>query len=111
MKLQKTLEKKRLLEETRVLRERVAHKYRLENVVGESPQMLALFETIRQVAPSNASVLLLGQSGTGKELLAQALHQLSPRRNRPFIRSPSRMLRPISVTFAAPAASSMIWTA
>ena len=84
--LQKTLEKKRLLEETRVLRERVAHKYRLENVVGESPQMLALFETIRQVAPSNASVLLLGQSGTGKELLAQALHQLSPRRNRPFIK-------------------------
>ena len=84
--LQKTLDKKRLLEEARVLRERVAHKYRLENVVGESPQMLALFETIRQVAPSNASVLLLGQSGTGKELLAQALHQLSPRRNRPFIK-------------------------
>ena len=76
--LQKTLEKKRLLEETRILRERVDHKYRLENLVGESPEMLAVFKTIRQVAPSSASVLLMGESGTGKELFAQALHQNSP---------------------------------
>jgi two-component system NtrC family response regulator/two-component system response regulator HydG len=84
--LQKTLEKKHLLEEARVLRERLEHKYRLENLVGESPEMLSVFKTIRQVAPSNASVLLLGESGTGKELFAQAIHQNSPRRNRPFIK-------------------------
>ncbi len=84
--LQKTLEKKRLLEETRVLRDRLEHKYRLENLVGESPEMLAVFKTIRQVAPSSSSVLLLGESGTGKELFAQALHQNSPRRGKPFIR-------------------------
>ncbi len=84
--LQKTLEKKRLLEETRVLKERLDHKYKLENLVGESPNMLAVFKTIRQVAPSNSSVLLLGESGTGKELFAQAIHQNSPRRTRPFIR-------------------------
>ena len=84
--LQRTIEKKRLLEETRVLRERLEHKYRLENLVGESPEMLAVFKTIRQVAPSSSSVLLLGESGTGKELFAQALHQNSPRRNKPFIR-------------------------
>ena len=84
--LQKTIEKKQLLEETRVLRERLDHKYRLENLVGESPEMLAAFKTIRQVAPSTSSVLLLGESGTGKELFAQALHQNSPRRSRPFVK-------------------------
>ncbi len=84
--LQRTLDKKRLLEEARTLRERLDHKYRLDNLVGESPEMLAAFKAIRQVAPSSASVLLLGESGTGKELFAQALHQNSPRRNRPFIK-------------------------
>jgi two-component system NtrC family response regulator/two-component system response regulator HydG len=84
--LQKTLEKRRLLEETRVLRDRLEHKYKFDNLVGESPGMLQVFKTIRQVAPSAASVLLLGESGTGKELFAQAIHQNSPRRNKPFIR-------------------------
>jgi DNA-binding NtrC family response regulator len=84
--LQKTIEKKQLLEETRVLRERLDHKYRLENLVGESPEMLSAFKTIRQVAPSTSSVLLLGESGTGKELFAQALHQNSPRRSKPFVK-------------------------
>jgi DNA-binding NtrC family response regulator len=84
--LQKTIEKKQLLEETRVLRERLDHKYRLENLVGESPEMLAAFKTVRQVAPSTSSVLLLGESGTGKELFAQALHQNSPRRSKPFVK-------------------------
>ncbi|MBN2370656.1 MAG: sigma-54-dependent Fis family transcriptional regulator [Vicinamibacteria bacterium] len=84
--LQKAIEKKRLLQETRVLRERLADKYHLDNVVGQSPEMLAVFKTLRQVAPSSSSVLLLGESGTGKELFAQALHQLSPRKNRPFVK-------------------------
>ena len=84
--LQKTLDKKRLLEEARLLRERVSQKYRFENIVGESPEMLAAFKTVKQVAPSSASVLLLGESGTGKELFAQALHENSPRRHKPFIR-------------------------
>jgi two-component system NtrC family response regulator/two-component system response regulator HydG len=84
--LQKVLEKKRLLEETKVLRERVQTKYRFDNLVGESPEMLAAFKTIQQVASSSSSVLLLGESGTGKELFAQALHQNSPRRNKPFVK-------------------------
>jgi two-component system NtrC family response regulator len=84
--LQKTLEKRRLLVETRALRERLEEKYHIDNVIGESPEMLSVFKTIRQVAPSSASVLLLGESGTGKELFAQALHQLSPRKNRPFVK-------------------------
>ena len=84
--LQKVLEKKQLLEEARVLRERVQTKYRFDNLVGESPEMLAAFKTIQQVASSSSSVLLLGESGTGKELFAQALHQNSPRRNKPFVK-------------------------
>ncbi len=84
--LQKVLEKKSLLAETRGLRERLEHKYRFDNLVGESPEMLSVFKTIRQVAPSAASVLLLGESGTGKELFAQALHQNSSRRAKPFVK-------------------------
>jgi DNA-binding NtrC family response regulator len=84
--LQKAIEKKGLLKETRHLRERLEHKYRFDNLVGESPEMLTVFKAIRQVAPSSASVLLLGESGTGKELFAQALHQNSPRRLKPFVR-------------------------
>ena len=84
--LQRALEKKRLMEETRILRARVQTKYRFENLVGESPDMLAAFKTIQQVAPSSSSLLVLGESGTGKELFAQALHQISPRKNKPFIK-------------------------
>ncbi len=84
--LEKVIEKKKLLDETRVLRERLDHKYRLENLVGESPEMLAAFKTIRQVATTSSSVLLLGESGSGKELFAQALHQNSPRKSKPFVK-------------------------
>jgi two-component system NtrC family response regulator/two-component system response regulator HydG len=84
--LEKTLEKRQLLQEARSLRERLEDKYRMENLVGESAEMLSVFKTIRQVAPSNASVLLVGESGTGKELFAQAIHQNSPRKHRPFVR-------------------------
>jgi two-component system, NtrC family, response regulator len=84
--LQRALDKKRLLLETRILRERLDYKYDMDNLVGQSPEMLAAFTTIRQVASSSSSVLLLGESGTGKELFAQALHQNSPRRHRAFVK-------------------------
>jgi two-component system NtrC family response regulator/two-component system response regulator HydG len=84
--LERVLEKKRLLEETQVLRERVGKKYRFDNLVGESPEILAAVKAVQQVASSGASVLLLGESGTGKELFAQAIHQNSPRRAKPFIK-------------------------
>jgi DNA-binding NtrC family response regulator len=84
--LQRAMEKKALREETRILKERLDHKYKLDNLVGESAEMLSAFKTVRQVAPSSSSVLLVGESGTGKELFAQALHQNSPRRNRPFVK-------------------------
>ena len=86
MLLQRAVEKKSLRAETANLRERLEQKYSLDNLVGESPGMLAAFKTVRQVAPSSANVLLLGESGTGKELFAQALHQNSARRHKPFVK-------------------------
>lgn len=66
---------------------------RLENhgppipgLIGSGPAMQEVYRLVRQVAPSNASVLLLGETGTGKELIAKAIHQLSPRGSGPFVR-------------------------
>src|SRR5437763_6307898 len=84
--LEKALEKRRLLRETRGLRERVRDRYRLEGMVGEAPELQAVYEVVKQAAPTKATVLVLGESGTGKELIAQALHELSPRKDKPFVR-------------------------
>jgi len=59
---------------------------RFENIVGESPRMKELFRTIDKVARSNASVLVLGETGVGKELVAEALHLNSSRRDQPFVK-------------------------
>ena len=67
------------------LREQIDKKFGLESFVGESPAIERVLETIRQVAPSRATVLVTGESGTGKELAAHAIHQLSPRRRGPFV--------------------------
>jgi len=56
-----------------------------KTLLGESPALKAVLEDLRQVAPSGSTVLLLGESGTGKELAARALHQMSPRKNGPFV--------------------------
>jgi len=59
---------------------------RFENIVGESPQMKQIFRTIEKVARSNASVLILGETGVGKELVAEALHRNSSRQSQPFVK-------------------------
>ncbi|MFQ5876649.1 MAG: sigma-54-dependent transcriptional regulator [Acidobacteriota bacterium] len=84
--LERILRRNRLLAETRVLRERVDDKYRFENIIGRSPEIMEVFRLIEQVAPSQASILITGESGTGKELIAQAIHQRSPRRDAPFVK-------------------------
>ncbi len=84
--IQRAVERRRLRREATQLRERLASRDSLDNVVGSSPGMKALSELIRQVAPSRASVLIVGESGTGKELVAAALHRHSGRANGPFVR-------------------------
>src|ERR1700691_5772895 len=71
--------------ENESLRRRLRDKGALGLLVGASPEMQAIFRLIEQVAPSTASVLITGASGTGKELVARTIHDLSPRRNKPFV--------------------------
>lgn len=67
------------------LRQALDEKYGFENLIGNSEPMHRVFEKIRQVAPVRTSVLIEGASGTGKELVAGAIHHLSPRRSGPFV--------------------------
>jgi Nif-specific regulatory protein len=62
------------------------NKYSLDNVIGQSKIMQNVFAEVHQVAPSKSTVLLRGESGTGKEAIARAIHHLSPRRDKPFIK-------------------------
>ncbi|MBF5045741.1 sigma-54-dependent Fis family transcriptional regulator [Aggregicoccus sp. 17bor-14] len=84
--LGKALETRRLKTETVQLRERVAERYRVGNIIGDAPELQGVYALIRQAAPTKATVLILGESGTGKELVAQALHELSPRKDKPFVK-------------------------
>ncbi|MBX7098682.1 MAG: sigma-54 dependent transcriptional regulator [Myxococcaceae bacterium] len=84
--LQKVLEKRALIREADTLRERVKERYRFPGIIGEAPQLQAVFEVVKQAAPTKATVLILGESGTGKELIAQVLHESSPRKDKPFIK-------------------------
>jgi two-component system NtrC family response regulator/two-component system response regulator HydG len=84
--LEKALEKLRLQRDTQNLRERVRERYRFHSIVGDAPELQAVFDVVKRAAPTRATVLILGESGTGKELVAQALHEESPRRDRPFIK-------------------------
>ena len=84
--VEKALEKRRLERDASLLRERVRERYRLDGMVGEAPEMQAVYDLVRQAAATRATVLVLGESGTGKELIAQALHEQSPRRDKPFIK-------------------------
>jgi DNA-binding NtrC family response regulator len=84
--IERALERRALKSEARHLRQRLAKRDRVENIVGTSEPMLRLLETILQVAPSRASVLITGESGTGKELVAAAIHQHSNRSTKPFIK-------------------------
>jgi len=80
------LEKEAWVAENERLRENLRSKYRFDNIIGTSPAMMDVFATIGQVAASRATCLLLGETGTGKELIAKAVHFNSNRREKPFVR-------------------------
>jgi DNA-binding NtrC family response regulator len=83
--VQRALERTRLQRENRLLLEQVQKQYGFENLIGSGPAMQRVFATLQKVAETDLTVLVRGESGTGKELVAQALHNLSPRRQRPFV--------------------------
>ena len=84
--IQKALDFERLRAENALLRERIGERFDLSRIIGQSRAMRELFETLALVAPSEATVLITGESGTGKELVANAVHQNSPRKNGPFVK-------------------------
>jgi DNA-binding NtrC family response regulator len=78
-------ERKRLETEVEELHARLDKQYGFERIIGRCGAMVRLFDRMRVVAPTRTTVLIVGESGTGKELVANALHQNSPRRSRPFV--------------------------
>jgi two-component system, NtrC family, response regulator AtoC len=84
--LRKELDIGRLREENRSLREALGHRYEFKNIVAHSAKMQEVLATVERVAPTNSTVLLGGESGAGKDLIARAIHQHSRRAAGPFIK-------------------------
>jgi DNA-binding NtrC family response regulator len=83
--VQRCLDRTRLERENRMLVEQVQRQYGFENLIGSGKTMQQVFSTIQKVAETDLTVLIRGESGTGKELVAQALHDRSARKGRPFV--------------------------
>ncbi|MGH9581944.1 MAG: sigma-54-dependent transcriptional regulator, partial [Bryobacteraceae bacterium] len=84
--VQKAMAVQFLRAENQRLREELDQRYRFDNIVGRSPAMREIFHTVERVAPTRTTVLLAGESGVGKDMVARAIHQHSPRRNQPFVK-------------------------
>src|SRR5437879_10408891 len=81
----KAAERLRLARTNRELKRQLDEKFGFEGVVGNSPKMHEVIERLRNIAPTSAAVLIQGETGTGKELVAKAIHTNSPRKNKPFV--------------------------
>src|SRR5687767_6480119 len=84
-RIRRALRSQKLETENVTLRQQLDHRYGLDQIIGQSPPMLEIFDLVRQVAPSQTTVLITGESGTGKELIARAIHQLSSRSRQPMV--------------------------
>jgi DNA-binding NtrC family response regulator len=84
--VKKGLELYQLQEENLLLKERLEERYSLHTIIGKSKAMQHIYQLIENVAPSKATILVVGESGTGKELVVEAIHTLSPRKDKPLIK-------------------------
>jgi two-component system response regulator HydG len=84
--INRATEHNRLKKENEYLKERLGQKFDTQNMIGRSPLMVKLLETVAQVAATEATVLITGKSGTGKEMIANAIHYNSQRKDAPFIK-------------------------
>ena len=85
MVIEKVFDQQRLQEENRYLRGEVLGKYNVENIISQSPKMIRIFELIEHVAMTDSTVLVQGETGTGKELVARSIHYSSPRKHNRFV--------------------------
>ncbi len=85
IKVGRALEQRDITKENIELRQRIEKKFGFDNILGNSDSMKNVFDAIRQIAPTRANVLIEGESGTGKELVANAIHNISPRKDGPFV--------------------------
>ena len=85
IRVRQAIEGEKLRRENRELRAQVGARAGIQGLVGKSAAMRAVVARVRAVASSSSTVLIVGESGTGKELVARAIHDLSPRKNRPFV--------------------------
>ncbi|MEW6357784.1 MAG: sigma-54 dependent transcriptional regulator [Planctomycetota bacterium] len=83
--VEKSLQKQALARRNVQLEAQLDEKYGFEGIIGSTPVMRRIFQQVRQIAPTTATVLITGESGTGKELIANAIHNNSPRKNNPFV--------------------------
>jgi two-component system NtrC family response regulator len=83
--VKKAIDMYRMIKENRQLKNSIASQYHFANIIGKSKGMQEVFETIRKIAPTTATVLIEGENGTGKELVAKSIHFNSPRRDEAFI--------------------------
>ncbi|HET9440000.1 MAG TPA: sigma-54 dependent transcriptional regulator [Longimicrobiales bacterium] len=81
----RALERKQLIDLTRRLRSELETRHRIGNVIAASPKMRKVMQLVAKVAPSNSTVLITGETGTGKDVIARAIHYNSPRRDGPFV--------------------------
>jgi DNA-binding NtrC family response regulator len=84
--IDKALEVRKLRDENRDLKEALGERYKFENIIGHSRSMQEIFGTVERIAGTRATVLLCGESGVGKDMIARAIHQHSPRKDRPFVK-------------------------
>ena len=83
--LKKIWEKQLLISQNEELRQRLNDRYSFSGIIGNTPEMQDIFKTITEIAPTAATVLIYGETGTGKELIANAIHYNSDRKDKPFI--------------------------
>ena len=83
--IERAIRQHTLLQENRTLKARLDDRFGLDRIVGADARMLKLYDLVEAVAPSRTTVLMTGESGVGKSLIAQAIHQRSPRRDKPFV--------------------------
>lgn len=86
MVIERALERSRLIDENNFLRGELKDQYGFDNIIGQNPEIQKAYVTAAQVAQTNATVLVLGETGTGKEFLARAIHYQSKRSHGPFVK-------------------------